>query len=450
MAYLKTKILLVFLLLGLPITGWAQAFFFTYFDPCLQEYKTMTADMSAPIIVVYFGQVKAFSFEEVSRGDLDAWMQLQYNKFNTISPCQGAAVSTNTTTTTSNTITLVNSVTNIASLDFSSLAGNLSGGVKVDIGSTANNSTTVNTNGENKNEGNTKNNSNNGADNSGSNGDNTGSSSNSGSNGGGGSSLSTGGGNQGGETPKEEPKETPADQQIEEQKSETQNAQSQQSTKSTSKAKAEVQKPAILVTGDIVGIQNTNSTQDARGTMSFTRVKGDGTASLGGSVDYMVNAKIANISIMKSWINTNSKGHKGINVLSNSTSLLPGTFSNTLVFVRVNSLKKFTGLYGVSAGYGIMNKEPLISTLVLGGAMYKGKITKALDGTFILVGVYSPYMKYYTESILESQPIIIPFVNMTYKLTKTFGFGLTGGGTYVAGDEKPLNYQILMGAKLIL
>lgn len=440
MAYLKTKILLVFLLLGLPITGWAQAFFFTYFDPCLQEYKTMTADMSAPIIVVYFGQVKAFSFEEVSRGDLDAWMLVQYNKYKNTSPCQGAAVSTNTTTTTSNTITLVNNVTNIASLDFSSLAGNLSGGVKVDVGSTANNSETVNTDKQDKNEGNTENN------NSGSNGNN----SSSGSNGGNGSSSSGGKGNQGGETPKEEPKETPTEQQIEEQKSETQNSQSQQSTKSSSKAKAEVQKPAILITGDIVGIQNTNSTQDARGTMSFTRVKGDGTASLGGSVDYMVNAKIANISIMKSWINTNSKGHKGINVLSNSTSLLPGTFSNTLVFVRVNSLKRFTGLYGGAATYGIMNKEPLISTLVLGGAMYKGKLTKTVDGTFILVAVYSPYMKYYTESILESQPILIPFVNMTYKLTKTFGFGLTGGGTYVTGADKPLNYQVLLGAKLIL
>jgi hypothetical protein len=59
-------------------------------------------------------------------------------------------------------------------------------------------------------------------------------------------------------------------------------------------------------------------------------------------------------------------------------------------------------------------------------------------------------MKYYTESILEQQPIVIPFINLTYKLTKTFGMGLTGGGTYITGSDKPLNYQILCGAKLIL
>ena len=48
-----------------------------------------------------------------------------------------------------------------------------------------------------------------------------------------------------------------------------------------------------------------DGSQDARGTMSFTRVKGDGTASLGFAADYMVNAKIANISTVRSWIGTN-------------------------------------------------------------------------------------------------------------------------------------------------
>jgi hypothetical protein len=153
---------------------------------------------------------------------------------------------------------------------------------------------------------------------------------------------------------------------------------------------------------------------------------------------------------MKSWISTNSKGHKGINVVSNSFTLLPGTWSNTAMFVRVNSLKKFTALYGGAATYGVMFNEPLINTLAIGGFMYKGKLTKALDGTIIMVGVWSPYMKYFTESILEQQPIVIPFLNLTYKLTKTFGVGLTGGGTYITGSDKPLNYQILCGAKLIL
>jgi hypothetical protein len=45
---------------------------------------------------------------------------------------------------------------------------------------------------------------------------------------------------------------------------------------------------------------------------------------------------------------------------------------------------------------------------------------------------------------------MIPFLNLTWKMTKTFGFGLTGGGTYIEGDDQPLNYQVLMGCKLII
>ena len=88
-------------------------------------------------------------------------------------------------------------------------------------------------------------------------------------------------------------------------------------------------------------------------------------------------------------------------------------------------------------------------TLSIGECMYKGKLAKSLDATIIAACVYSPYTKYYTESLFESKPIVIPFFNFNYKLTKTFGFGLTGGGTYVA-SQSILNYQILMGAKLLL
>jgi hypothetical protein len=408
------------------------------------------ADMSSPIIIVYYGQIKSFSFEQLSRGDLEVWMNNIYQQFKNNSPCQGAAVTTTATTSTNQTITLVNSVTNIASLDFSSITS-AAGNIKVDVGSTVSqgnnesNTTEINSNSNNNS---TTTNSNNKESSSGS--STAGSNTTEGGNSNNGSSGSSSDGSSGSGNTKQK-EETPSDAEISDTKTDAEAQQSQQSTKSTAKAKVAVAKPAILVTGDIVGVQSaSDAAQDARGTMSFTKVKGDGSSSLGISADYMVNAKIGNVSIMKSWISTNSKGHKGINVVSNSFTLLPGTWSNTAMFVRVNSLKKFTALYGGAATYGIMFDEPLINTLAIGGFMYKGKLTKALDGTIIMVGVWSPYMKYFTESILEQQPIVIPFLNLTYKMTKTFGIGLTGGGTYITGSDKPLNYQILIGAKLII
>ena len=438
--------------MGLSLKG--QSFTYTYVDPCTKDMKTIYADMNSPIVVVYYGQAKTFSYQDLQTGNLEIWMNDLYNKYKTTSPCQGAAITTTTTTTTNQTMNIVSSVMNLTSMDFSSVA-NVGSSINVGGATSSgtnvggdNNSKSDNTSSEQKQE--TKDN----GDNTNSNqSDNNGGSNNSGSSSSG-SSSGTNGGNSGkGSETKTETKpddKKPNEQKVEEQKTEQNKTTSNSAAKSTSKAKADIAKPAILVTGDIVGIQTkSDGAQDARATMSFTRVKGDGTSSLGGSFDYMVNAKIGNFSLMKSWMGTKSNGNKHINVVSGSASLLPGAWTSSALFVRVNSIKSFTALYGCAGSYGIMHEEPLISTLLIGGFMYKGKLTKKIEATVIAAGVYAPYMKYYTESLFKNKPILIPFINVSYKMTKSFAFGLTGGGTYVANQDI-INFQILMGAKLLL
>ena len=439
-------------MIGLSLNG--QSFLYSYVDPCTKETKFITADMSSPIVVVYYNQVRTFSYTELSDGTFDLWMADIYNKYKSTSPCQGAVATTTTTTSTNLASNVVNSVMNLNAIanvgSFTSVGTNIGGTTSTGSGSVSTSN--------NKEDGNSQSNTNqdnNGDNNSGNtnSGSSSGSSGGSGSNGSGsGSSGSGSSGSGSGSGKTEEPKteDKPTDQQVEEQKTETQKESSNSTAKSTSKAKAEVAKPAILVTGDIVGVQKADDgSRDARGTMSFTKVKGDGTASLGFSADYMVNARIGNLSVMRSWIGVNKKGHKHINVVSDAFGILPKSWSNTALAVRVNSVKNFTALYGAAGTYGNLYGEEMISTLAIGGFMYKGKLAKALDATIIAACVYSPYTKYYTESLFEAKPIIIPFFNFNYKLTKTFGVGLTGGGTYIA-SQSILNYQILMGAKLLL
>ena len=455
---------------------------YNYVDPCTKEIKTIYADMSTPIMVSYYGQTKAFTYQQLQDGTFDSWMAQTYNTYKGVNPCQGLITTTTTTTSTnlvSNTVSLVMNLNTITNLDFSSLGK----GIGTDVaGSTSSGSGSVKTGKEKKGDqkaGQTDGQTGQTTDQSGQPGDNTvstgsqgsgssgsgssgsgssgsgssgsgssGSGDNSGSGSSGSSGSSNGGSGSGSGTPEDQKK--PDAEKVDEVKQDDQKNSAGQTTKAVSKAKTETQKPAILVTGDIVGIQSASSSaQDARATSSFTRVKGDGTASLGGSIDYTFNAKIGNLSLVKSWIGTNKAGNKHINVLSDGVSLMPGTISNTLLFVRVNSLKNFTALYGGAATYGRMYKEELISTIAVGGFMYKGKLTKKINGTFIAAAIYSPYSKYYTESFLEAKPIIIPFMNLTYQMTKTFGFGLTAGGTYIAG-QNVLNYQVLLGAKMIL
>ena len=443
----------------------AQSFLYQYTDPCTKEIKTINADMSSPIIISYYGQVKSFTFEELQNGSFDLWMNSTYNTYRNASPCQGAVVTTTATSSSNQVYSVISSVMSITSIDFSSISsmGSNMSGVGSSVGQTTNlGSNSKGSNSGSKsddpkksstsNENSGESSSGGGSENGGGNGSSEGSggTGGSGSNGNG-SSGSGGSGGKGnsGEVTESNPTDGPKDEKSVE--VENEQAQTGQSTgKTTAKAKNEVQKPAILLTGDIVGVQTVqNGAQDARGTMSFTRVKGDGTASIGFSADYMINSRIGNLSAVKSWIGTNDKGHKHINLVNAGFNYLPKSWSATGMFIRVNSLEKFTAIYGVAGSYGSLFEEEIISTMAIAGFMYKGKITKSLDGTIILAGIYSPYSKYYQESLFESSPILIPFLNLTYKLTKTFGFGLTGGGTYIAGQDV-VNYQLLLGAKIIL
>ncbi len=475
------------MIIALSVNG--QSFIYSYTDPCTQELKFINADMSSPIVIAYYGQVKTFSYTELQDGTFDNWINSVYLKYQSTSPCQGVGVTTTTTTTTNTTLNIVSNVMNLGAIS------NV-GSVNVDVGSSTSSGTNVGTtnktnnndsrtnsrnrtsssssnsnsssqtsggegqssNGGNppENQGGNANNSNPGS--SGSSGEGNGGSSGSGSSGNSSGSGSSSGNSQGGgsgsggktEEKTQVQEEKPTDQQVEETKTEQQKTQSNGTAKAANKAKAEVAKPAILVTGDLVGIQTkSDGAQDARGTASFTRVKGDGTSSLGFSADYMLNARIGNISCVRSWIGANKKGNKHISVVSDGLSLMPKSISNTLLFVRVNSVKNFTALYGAAGTYGKLFGEEMISTIAIGGFMYKGKLTKSIDATIIAAGIYSPYSKYYTESLFEAKPIVIPFFNFTYRMTKTFGLGITGGGTYVAGQDI-LNFQVLMGAKLLL
>jgi hypothetical protein len=448
--YLKIKILaFLFLLGGLSLKG--QTFMYSYIDPCTQQVQTLAYDMSAPIIVSYYGQTRAFTYNEISSGILDTWLNQVYSNY-TASPCSEVFTSVTTTSTTNLTTNIINNVLNLSTVaSISSL--NIGGNVNTGNQSNSNSNSNEDNNNSQSNipgSSNSSNNNNNTNSSSNSSSGSSGSSGNGEPNSGGSNPSESGGGSTTGEVQEGNKEGVPSQEKVNEAKTDQQKSDANQTSKTTAKAKAQVQKPAILITGDIVGLQKTDDkTNDARGTFSYTKVKGDGTASIGISADYMIRARISNITAMKSWISTTPKGNKGINLLSSGMSFQPDAWSNTTMFIRVNSLKRFTAIYGAAGSAGVLYKEPIISTLAVAGFMYKGKLYKNIDGTLIAAGVYAPYSKYYTESWFDSKPIIIPFFNVNYKMTKTFGVGLTGGGTYLAGANV-LNYQVLLGAKLVL
>lgn len=412
----KTLLILFLVMIGLGVK--AQSFSYSYVDPCTKEVKNITvSDLNGnlPIVMNYYGQVKTFTPTELQNGSFDVWANDVYNNYGVGNPCAQIGIQTITANVLNVSNNVINNVVSLSSMltSITDVASNTAS----TAASTATNSVS-------------------GVANSVSGGSTaTGSSSSS-------------GGSDGNNTSKPEEKKTD-EQKQEEAKQEEQKQTSQSTTRSSSRATAKQDKPAIMLTGDIVGMQRAaDAAQDAKVTTSFIKITGDKKRSLGVAIDFTVNAKVGNISVFKSWI-TQKTARKHIDLVSNSISILPNSFSNTLVYIRIDNVKKLTGLYGVGGMYGTLNKEPLTTLVAIGGGMYKGQLTKNIDAIFILAAVYVPYMKYYTESVFQTKPLLLPFLNVNYKLTKAFRFGLTGGTTYSV-TEQLVNYQILFGAKLTL
>jgi hypothetical protein len=139
MVSLQNKILLFFMIIGLPLLG--QSFTYSYIDPCTRATKFINADMSAPVVIAYYGQVKTFTYAQLNDGTFDAWINNIYTQYKTTSPCQGVVTTTTTTTSTNTVSNLIGNVTSLVSLDFSSVTGGVSGGVGTNIGGTTSSGT---------------------------------------------------------------------------------------------------------------------------------------------------------------------------------------------------------------------------------------------------------------------------------------------------------------------
>jgi hypothetical protein len=428
MESLRSKIF-VFLIF-LSTLSFGQTITHSYIDPCTKEIKRIeipSQNGNFPITVTYYGQVQTFTPQQLQSGEFERWANNVYNSYGKNNPCGSVGFNV----ITDNVINISNIIiTNVLSLNtLINTVSNFGGSSNVGLSSVANG-----TNDKPKEEDTKENNEKKDKEKSDDKDNNTGGGSGDGS-----SSTNT--------TDNDKPKGKTGEEEVKEKEI---NNTGTNMNKTTSQASStQRQKPAILLTGDIVGVQRaTDKSQDSRVTTSYIRMKGDGKTSWGVSADITVKAKIGNVSVFKSWI-TNKTQRKHIDLVSNSVSTLPNTFTNTLVFIRIDNMKKVTWLYGAAGVYGKMYQQPMTAAVTILGGMYRGKLTKKIDAVGILAMIYVPYMKYYSEEIFTSKPIAIPFLNLNYAVTKSFRIGITGGTTYSV-TENVLNYQILIGAKLTL
>ena len=404
------KYLLTILLVVVGLAGYSQSFNYAYYDPCDGNLKKVAVPLGQnQIAVTYFNQVKSFDLIDLTNGVFDSWVLSTYNTYKTTSPCAGVGITNIITQSQGTTVTLTGIVNTISNLSFPSPntpdPNEPAATPDIDLGGDT------------------------GGDMGGGIGDNTGSDA-----AGGGSDVmsgtsnsiksSDGGGGSGGGSKS-----------------------SSSSNKSTSNQKQNALKPTVVGSSDLVAYSNTDNSKGGKISGGYTSTRWDGLRTSGCLFDYSTQIQGPNITGFYGWI-----GKKRTTLLSNTISIGfegKGSLYNSVAFGQVVNWAGIKLVYMASGSYGHIYKQKLIGTSVIVGAMYDFKIAKVIGVKLTNLLVYSPYMQYYNDLLLQSPLVLLPSIGTNVSLTKNFKINLNLGGAYQVGTGA-LNYSFIVGSRIAL
>ena len=404
------KYLLTILLVFVGLASYSQSFNYAYYDPCDGNLKKVAVPLGQnQIAVTYFNQVKSFDLIDLTNGVFDSWVLSTYNTYKTTSPCAGVGITNIITQSQGTTVTLTGIVNTISNLSFPSPntpdPNEPAATPDIDLGGDT------------------------GGDMGGGIGDNTGSDA-----AGGGSDVmsgtsnsiksSDGGGGSGGGSKS-----------------------SSSSNKSTSNQKQNALKPTVIGSSDLVAYSNTDNSKGGKISGGYTSTRWDGLRTSGCLFDYSTQIQGPNITGFYGWI-----GKKRTTLLSNTISIGfegKGSLYNSVAFGQVVNWAGIKLVYMASGSYGHIYKQRLIGTSVIVGAMYDFKIAKVIGVKLTNLLVYSPYMQYYNDLLLQSPLVLLPSIGTNVSLTKNFKINLNLGGAYQVGTGA-LNYSFIVGSRIAL
>ena len=404
------KYLLTILLVFVGLASYSQSFNYAYYDPCDGNLKKVAVPLGQnQIAVTYFNQVKSFDLIDLTNGVFDSWVLSTYNTYKTTSPCAGVGITNIITQSQGTTVTLTGIVNTISNLSFPSPntpdPNEPAATPDIDLGGDT------------------------GGDMGGGIGDNTGSDA-----AGGGSDVmsgtsnsiksSDGGGGSGGGSKS-----------------------SSSSNKSTSNQKQNALKPTVVGSSDLVAYSNTDNSKGGKISGGYTSTRWDGLRTSGCLFDYSTQIQGPNITGFYGWI-----GKKRTTLLSNTISIGfegKGSLYNSVAFGQVVNWAGIKLVYMASGSYGHIYKQRLIGTSVIVGAMYDFKIAKVIGVKLTNLLVYSPYMQYYNDLLLQSPLVLLPSIGTNVSLTKNFKINLNLGGAYQVGSGA-LNYSLIIGSRIAL
>lgn len=478
----KHWITLLFLVLGFGVA--AQTYQYSYTDPCTGILNTVTISQpSGSVTLFYAGQFQTFTAAQLQSGAYEAWIAQINAQFPVGSnPCSGnggqnannsnASIGTNSATNITNIIGIATSVSGSASGAAGNIGGGMGGGSgggdpgENGAGGSSSSSggsgggSKPPTGGGNSSSGGSTGNS--GGSGGGSTGGSGGGQPSGGSGGGqpsagqgeggGGSVPSSGGGNEGGG----------GTEQGAVGESSTTTASGGESESSSSegggggggsrqKSKQErISRGALIGAGDIVVIRNSANIQDTgkdnlKVNLSLTHVNTKQNFIKGAAFNYQTGENIANMTLYGSF---KSKGYMGVFSNSFMTNFQTDWF-NTGSFLNAQKTGPMTWLLGLNYTFGSLGKSDFQNFSLVGGTFTNFKGGKSFSSNIMMLGIYSPYVFYYEGQWYKSGVILVPMMNMDFKLTNKFKWSVSFSGAYQVNAEI-LNYQVMTGTKMLL
>jgi hypothetical protein len=506
------KKILIILSLLFSSNLFGQGFTYSYVDPCSKKQKVINITGNQNVTVNYLGFIGSFSQTDFVNGTFDNWItSVQVQGAN--QPCDEMMTQTQTTQNmiiTQNIIATLTSITAASTMSVSSVGNSISNSVdnassnnssssrrgssnkqnngtnqsnNTSSGTVSNGSTTQNgtpnttgnsgggsTNGggnsqqgetTNQNGGNTSSSGNstqggsgqtqpsvNNPSNNNSSQGNTQSGTNTGQSGGGNTQSGTNTGQSGGQSgtnPTDKPKQ------------ETTGGGGGGTTNSVANAAesssgngggSKVKVGSIIGTGDIVALRsNEDGSNQFKGTMSVTKSNTNNTKAKGFLLNFTTTINNTNLTFYGAF--SNKKKTNTLIVANSSMIDFEKNLFNTSTAMNSKRFGKLTMMGGLNMTVGVLAGEGFSNLSAIGGGFMPFKASKKLSGNILMLGVYSPFTKFYDGKWWDSGILLVPFSSWDYTISKSFKYNVSISSTYqVKGNV--LNYQILTGAKILL
>lgn len=205
---------------------------------------------------------------------------------------------------------------------------------------------------------------------------------------------------------------------------------------------------SLIGTGDIVAIRSAeDQSNQFKGTMSMTKSNTNNTRAKGFLLNFTTSINNSNLTFYGAFSN---KLKTNTLIVANSSMIdFNKDFFNTTTVLESKRFGKLSLMGGLNFTVGLLAKESFSNLSGVGGGFYPFKINKKVTGTILLLGVYSPYTKFYEGKWWDSGILLVPFTSWDYTISKNFKYNVSFSGTYQM-EGSVLNYQVLTGGKILL